>query len=493
MEDVSANKDTGSAAVRRVAKNSALRAGGYVIGATLFFAVVVLIARYLGVEGFGHYSFIMAVVGVFQLIADMGVRNVVVRDLAVNPDAVRERLGVARTLLVALSCVSMGATVVVALALHLGPEVRDSMVLAGLAVIVTFYGLGYSAVLRALERMDADILGFVLHKVVLLALVCVVARTGWGLRGVFGATLVANAGLYAYYRILVGSRYGRTRLSRDFRSAWTLLVESFPLGMAELMRRLTWQIDRILLTAMGGPGAVGLFSTAYKFVEALKPLTDNIALPLFPGLSRLARTSPREMFALHAQSLKSFYIIGIPGACILMALSNRIILIFFGRQFQAAGPALAIVAPVGLLLLPTSLYGYVFTAMRRQRVYTICVGISLFVNAALDVALIPFYSYIGAAIASLASEVALFFGGALALYRMGGGLAAFRLLWRPLVAGVGGVGIPCWLVRWMPLPYVAGGVLTGLGAYVLLLLVLQTFTREELTAAMDAMRLRTAA
>jgi O-antigen/teichoic acid export membrane protein len=131
--------------------------------------------------------------------------------------------------------------------------------------------------------------------------------------------------------------------------------------------------------------------------------------------------------------------------------------------------------------------------MGRQKTYTICVGISLFVNAVLDLALIPFYTYLGAAIASLASEVALFLAGAFALSRLGSGHAGFRLLWRPLVAGVLGVVVPCRFVMWMPLPIVVGGVLTGLGAYVVLLFVLQAFTREELSAAMEAVRFRAAA
>ena len=60
----------------------------------------------------------------------------------------------------------------------------------------------------------------------------------------------------------------------------------------------TWQVDRILLTGMGGAVAVGLFSIAYKFIEATKPMADNMVLPLFPGFSRhqggRGRTGPAE-------------------------------------------------------------------------------------------------------------------------------------------------------------------------------------------------------
>jgi O-antigen/teichoic acid export membrane protein len=475
-----------------VAQNSVLRAVGYVAGAGLFFAAVVVIARYLGVDGFGNYSFIMAVVSVFQLIADMGVRNIVVRDLAVDPTAVRERLDVARTLLFCLSAVSLSGVVLVAWTLRLDPEVRDSMYLGGVAVIATFYALNYSAVLRAFDRMDTDILGFVLHKVLLLGLILGLTRTSWGLRGVFAATLVSNLGLYLYYRVLVGRTHGRARMSADFRAAWRLFRDSFPLGMAEVLRRITWQVDRLLLTAMGGPGAVGLFSAAYKPLEGLKPLADNIAIPLFPTFSRLAKTSRREVFELHERSLKLLYVLGCPAVWALAALADRITVLIFGEPFRAAGSSLAIVAPAGLLLVPTSIYPYLFTALGAQSRYTLSVGVSLVVNVALDLLLIPSLSYKGGAIASLASEAALFLCGAWMIARLGGTLGTVTLLWRPLVAGAG-LGAACYLVKDLALPYVVLGCLGGLAAYCLLLVALQTFDRTELSAAMVAVRLKAAA
>ena len=145
---------------RQIARNSLLRIGGYAIGAALHFVGIVLIGRYLGAEGFGYFAFILAFVGIFQLLADMGVRNIVIRNIAVHRETFTTHLGVARTLLWILSLFSMGCIVVIANLLHLTDEVRHATYLAGLAVLFTFFGLGYSAVLRAFEEMEWDILGF---------------------------------------------------------------------------------------------------------------------------------------------------------------------------------------------------------------------------------------------------------------------------------------------------------------------------------------------
>ena len=82
---------------KRVLGNALFRVGGYALGAGLFFATIVLIARYLGTEGFGHFSFILATASIFQLVADMGVRNIVIRDIALEKEKFQLHLSTART------------------------------------------------------------------------------------------------------------------------------------------------------------------------------------------------------------------------------------------------------------------------------------------------------------------------------------------------------------------------------------------------------------
>lgn len=474
---------------KRILNNSLLRVSGYAIGAALFFATIVLIARHLGTEGFGHFSFILAVVSVFQLVADMGVRNIVIRDIALDRAQFRRHLGTARTLLWSLSLLSLGCLVGLAHLLDLGTDRRYAMYLAGLAVIVTFYGLAYSAVLRAFEEMEWDILGFVLHKVIFLALIWLLRQTSLGLQGVFAAMLLANALQWLYYWIVVSLRHGRARPNLDVTAAWALLREALPLGIAEIFRRLTRHVDKLLLAALSTPVALGLFSAAYKFLEAMAPFAANLTLPLFPVFSRFAQLSPRKLFRAYEQSLKFLYVLGMPLAVAMFVLSERIVVLFFGEAYREAEAALRLMAPAVVLLLPTSVYGYVFTALGRQGLYMGCVAAALLVKALVALLLIPTLSFQGAAIATLAAEAALFISGLLVLCRLGGDLASLWLMGRPLLAGVG-MGICCWTTQDLGLAAVGAGVVSGLMVYAGLLLIFQTFTQQERTLLLDAMRLR---
>jgi O-antigen/teichoic acid export membrane protein len=474
---------------KRVLGNSLFRVGGYAIGAGVFFATIVLIARYLGTEGFGHFSSILAVASLFQLVADMGVRNIIIRNISLDKANFQTHLGVARTLLWSLSLLSFGCVVALAQLLALPDAIRHAMYLAGLAVILTFHGLGYSAVLRAFEEMDWDIFGFVLHKFIFIVLIWLIIQMSLGLRGVFAALLLANALQWLYYWGVVTLRHGRAKPSLNITAAWLLLREALPLGIAELLRRLTRHVDKLVLTGLSTAVALGLFTAAHKFVEAMTPFTANLTLPLFPVFSRMARVSPSKLFHAYEQSLKFLYALEMPLAVLMFVLAERLVVLFFGEAYREAAIALQIMAPTVVLLLPNSLYGYVFTALGCQHLYMKCVAVSLVVNILLDFLLIPFYSYQGAAIATMAAEAVLFLAGLTMLCRLGSDLASLRLMWRPLLAGLG-MGMCCWVTKDLGLASLAIGTIASLGVYAGLLLILRTFTQAERALLLDAMRLR---
>ncbi|MGH8659862.1 MAG: flippase [Gammaproteobacteria bacterium] len=478
-----------SATAKRILENSILRVGGYAVGALIYFAIIVLIARYLGAERFGYFSFILALVGMFQLLVDMGVRNVLIRDIAVDKTRFAEKLGVARTLLWALSFVTMALIVLLANLLPLSQEVRQSIYLAGLAVIVTFYALGYSAVLRAFEEMEWDILGFVLHKCLFIGLIGMVINTDLGLQGVFGAMLAANSGLYLYCWGMVRLLHGPAKRCLDLRPGWVLLKESLPLGIAEILRRSTWHVDKLLLAALSSPVAVGVFSAGFKFLEAINPFANNLTLPLFPAFSRFAQASPLRVLSAFEQSLKFLFVIAIPLAITFFVFADRVVVFFFGTEYAETNIVLKVLAPAVILVFPNSAYGYVFTALRLQRNYTVCVALSLLVKVLLELFLIPWCGYVGAAIGTVVAEGVLFCVGLLMLRRLGDGVPRLGLVWRPCVAGLV-MGFLCWRVRDQAFTSALLGAGLGLAVYAGLLLLLKTFTRQELALLVDAVRVR---
>src|SRR5262249_12068687 len=90
---------------QRIVKNILAGALGVGLGGLLQLPAIVFIARSVGVTVFGTYSFILAFSMFFQLLADSGLSNILVRELATKPERMGEILGAAMLLIWVLSFV----------------------------------------------------------------------------------------------------------------------------------------------------------------------------------------------------------------------------------------------------------------------------------------------------------------------------------------------------------------------------------------------------
>ena len=128
-------------------------------------------------------------------------------------------------------------------------------------------------------------------------------------------------------------------------------------------------------------------------------------------------------------------------------------------------------------------------SMDRQVLFTYAAGISVVVNVALNVVLIPFYGYDGAAWATVLTEVALAVTGWVLTARHLGRIAVLRLSWRPVVAGLvmGAAILPFRDARGLELAGVVGGAAL---VYVLAALLVRAVDRSELELLRQSVRAR---
>ena len=138
-----------------------LLAGGVAVGVggLLQTVAIILVARHVSVSLFGTYSFILAFAMFFQFLADSGVSNILMRDLAVSPDKMAETLGGALWLSWLLS---IGAGLVmwgIIPFLHFSFEIKLLTAIMGINCLSNFPCGCYGAVLRSQEDNESPCRG----------------------------------------------------------------------------------------------------------------------------------------------------------------------------------------------------------------------------------------------------------------------------------------------------------------------------------------------
>ena len=473
---------------QRIVKN--VLAGGFAVGAggLLQLAALVLIARSVSVKDFGVYSFILAFAVFFQLLADTGLSNILMRELAKTPERLQEILGAALSLIWVLSIAVELIILAIVPFLHFNLEIKLLTLAMGAATLSLFHCAGYGSALRSQEDNELHALGFLVHKVVFCGFIFLGLKMGLALVGIVFAHLIPNILLCCYYRWMVARRYGVPKMRIDLPMWKYLLTNSIPVGGATMVRLLAQQVDVMILSWLTDLRTVGLFSGPYRISMTLRFIPQTLAIPLYPMYSRLA-INPEAKQALHSaydRSVKFFVLAGFPVATIFLIFSSKLITLLLGDKYQVALPAMQLLGVAFLPFFVSSPFPFLLTALDKQRFLMVSSLLMLGLRIGLNFLLIPIYGYLGPCIAFFASETATLIIWSNKLNSLGFPLRLGQVVWRPLVASAC-IGIGLWFIRGGALIWLVPAILAALMVYLVILFLFGAFTQHDLRLAKEGL------
>lgn len=473
---------------QRIVKN--VLAGGVAVGlgGLLQLAAVVLVARSVSVSDFGIYSFILAFAVFFQLLADSGLSNILMRELAKQPDKLAEILGAALSLIWTLSIGVELIILAIVPFLNFSLEVKLLTVAMGAATLSLFHCAGYGSALRSQEDNELHALGFLIHKVLFCALIFLGLRMGLALVGIVFAHLIPNVLLCFYYRWMVVRRYARPKMRIDLAMWKYLLTNSIPVGGATMVRLLAQQVDVMILSWLSDLRTVGLFSGPYRISMTLRFIPQTLAIPLYPMYSRLAMDpeAKEQLHTAYTRSVKFFVIAGFPVATLFLIFSSKMITLLLGDKYQVALPAMQLLGVAFLPFFVSSPFPFLLTALDKQRFLMVSSIFSLLLRIGLNFLLIPFYGYMGPCIAFFASETVMLIVWADKLHRLGFPLGLIKVVWKPSVASCC-IGVALYFVKGLSLLWLVPATLLGLLVYVGILFLLGAFSESDLKLAKEGL------
>jgi O-antigen/teichoic acid export membrane protein len=386
--------------------------GSVVASGVILLLTFVLMARYLGVALFGDLIVIITISSLFQLFADGGIVSVTIRDVARDGARRGEILGSTLTFAWLVSGLLFALLVLAVELFDPAPRLHATIYLMTLAALWALQGSLQTGIIRAFEDMGLVALVGVAHKLLLLALLAAAIHFDTGITGVAGACVAANVAQWALLLLLVRIRYCSYRPRVDLAHWRYLAREALPLGAGVVLRRLTIHMHTLLLTVLSGTVAVGLFNSAYRFLQMAEIGALTLASVLFPALSRLRHSSMTEFERLYGDGVRMMVVLAAVPAGVFVALGNEWALALYGEQYAAAGPVLQVLAASLVFLVPGALLHSGFAALDRQGLFMRLSALGIVTNAVLGVLLIRRFGALGAAYATLGTELVTLIAGA---------------------------------------------------------------------------------
>ena len=397
------------APVRRVASNTAVQMAGK--GAVLLMAAasIAVLTRYLGPGDYGRFTLALMYVQLFGVLADVGLFMTVVRDISKRPEETEELVGNALVLRLVLSFAAIALAALVSLALPYEPDVRVAILLAGGPLLFGLLNSSLVAVFQARLRMSRAVISEVAGRAAALALVLGVALLDLGFYAVMvaaaGGALVSLVVTWLLVRGLV-----RIRLLADLEVWRRLLVASLPLGLALAINELYFRADTLVISLFRPYEDVGLYTLAFRMLEFTLPLGTVFLTTLFPVMSRDVAEDARRAAATIQGAWDVMVAFALPLAAGGALLAPKIVEVIGGGEFEGSVTPLRILLVAGSLALVNGIFGLALIARERQlTALWLNVGALVF-NVGLNLALVPAYGIVAAAIVTVASEILILVG-----------------------------------------------------------------------------------
>jgi O-antigen/teichoic acid export membrane protein len=477
--------------LRRIVSESAIYGLGGVANQALAIVLVPIYARQLGVANYGVLAIVNTTLSLGLMVTSLALPQAFFRSYLKESETDADRRSVLRAslglrllastaglalfslLAVPLSAVLFGGTAELPVLLLIGPIIFfDSLNLVPLSFLRAHRRPRPYAGLAFVRAVLGSLLIIVMVVVFRLGVLGVVL-------GSLGSSLVASA-----IGLLVLSRSNALRVSWDWQLMRHMLVFSLPLVPAAVGGWVLNLSDRYIVQLFDGRVAVGIYAAGYSVGLVINALViQPFSLAWGAAYWEISRQdgAPRII----ARVMVGFAVLASTVALALSALGTDAIRLLLPPDFD---PARFVVPFAAFAYVAYGLYTIVATGLNLEsqtRWLPLTIGVAAIMAVVLNLALVPPFGYLGAAISTLVTYTVL-------------------------AVLTGYVGQRYYPVPWQLVP-VVGSFIVGLGlaaaalagpdsllwrlgclvVYVPLLLVLRLVRLEELVAARDALLRRT--
>ena len=417
---------------RRAARNFSALVVASVFSKGLLFLWQIVLGNLFSPYEYGVYFTVLSLMSVTTVLIGMGMGIIVIREVARQPELAARCWAIMLTLQTALAGAAYALVVGLALIGGYEPAVVAFAAVASLSLIVDMFGNVSYDLLIAQEQMAFTSVVEVATILLRIGLAAWALSAGWGLLGVYGATLLSgllrSAALTGFHL-----RAGlRPSFPVDRALAWALLRDSFPLMVAALLAMSYQHADKLMTTAILNAQATGYLAPAYVITfGVIEVFNTTLLLATFPMLARSRDESP-ALFAMWVDRLSRFMLlIALPIALSLSIFAEPFIHLLFSDRYNPTIPLLQLLIWATLCMMMGNIFVRALLIQNRQHTSTLIRALCLGVNITLNAALLYRYRDIrGTALATLIAEVL-----SLVLLMLVLRLEAFS--WRAHLKGVG--------------------------------------------------------
>ncbi|WP_405289638.1 flippase [Methanobrevibacter sp.] len=442
--------------VQTIFKNMSWLLISQIIASVCGFIWTILMARYLGVDNYGIFGFATSLTGILAITIDFGISNHIVRHIATDYNSAPKYLGNALPLKSIFSVGTIILTLIILILMKADELVITVTLLFTIEMILKSFIGTLNGSFQAFEEGKYQGIGNTILHVLLLIFILLTIFTDLGLFGIAISYIIANliALIYEYYVLKKHIIKPKFELDADFCKKITLLA--IPFAVTSLLYNVYYSIDIVMLTNMVGNYPTGIYNATYKLISVLTLFYSVYTAVIFPVMSKFFKNDEKMLLISFEKSIKYLMLVIIPLAVATVVYSTDIIHFIYGHEYDASSSVLSILIWTVCLLFISGAANTLLNASHKEVTVTKIYAIAAIFNIVLNLFMIPYLSYNGAAITTVLSDVLIVILQAYVIYRLGhrpNKKLYYDIL--KIIAGSAVLGISLYLLNlnmWVALP-----------------------------------------
>lgn len=388
----------------RIAKNAGWIITGKIIEMVIGLLVSLITARYLGPANYGLISYGKAFTAFFSSFCTLGINSIIVKELVDNPEKEGEIIGTTLGLRAISSFLSAIMIICIVLVVDRG-EWMTILVVALCSIGLIFHVLDifrywFQRNLKSKVTAKASLFAYIctaLYRIILLI-------TG---KDVTWFAFAMSVDYICLGIILVFSyfKHGGKKLSFSLNRGRSLLKKSRSFILSGMMVAIYAQTDKIMLKQMLNAEAAGYYSTATAVSGLWFFIMAAIIDSIYPSIMESHNIDVKVFEKRNKQLYAIIFYVSVFASLIITLFAKPIVYILYGEAFMGA------VAPLCIVTWYTA-FSYLGGAREawivcenKQKYLKYIYFVSALANVVLNFALIPRFGALGAALASLLTQI----------------------------------------------------------------------------------------
>lgn len=394
-----------------IAKNTSYLTLALIFQKVISFTYFTLLARYVGPANLGKYYLAISFTSIFAIFIDIGLSNVLTREVAKDGKRAASWLGNTITIKILLASLALSAVFILVNILHFDSLTRSLIYISAISMVLDSFTNSFFAVIRGFHNLKYESISSIIFQLIVLTLGYSALLAGGGLLLAMGA--LAFASLYNFIFSLAIIKY---RLKIAIRTLFDrliikgILIIAWPFGIYAILQTLYTYLDTVFLSILAGSEQVGLYQVAFKIIFALQFLPLAFNASLYPAMSTYWQTNREQLTISFERAINYLIIISCPVVVGALVLAPKFALLLKSGYSGAILPMQISIISLFFIFVNYPI-GSLLNACDAQRRNTKNMAIVVAFSVIMNLLLIPRWQASGASLTVLASSGLMFILG----------------------------------------------------------------------------------